>query len=147
MSQVIRFAAVAAIFVLSPFAAGLAAEQSGQSSTGAQAQAPVRAPGTTVVVTAQKEPADPAKLPVSVSVVPEDLIKSAGITFVSDAAMFSPNTFFTEFSARKLSNPRMRGVGASPANPGVTTYVDGVPQFNAASTSCLLYTSPSPRDS
>ncbi len=49
--------------------------------------------------------------------------------------MFSPNTHFTEFSARKLSNPRMRGIGASPANPGVTTYVDGVPQFNAASTS------------
>jgi iron complex outermembrane receptor protein len=135
MSQVVRLVAVAAIFVLSPLAAVIAADQSGQTSTGTQGQAPVRAPGATVLVTAQKEPADPAKLPVSVTAVPEDLIKSAGVTFVSDAAIYSPNTFFTEFSARKLSNPRMRGVGASPANPGVTTYVDGVPQFNAASTS------------
>ena len=95
----------------------------------------MRAPGTTVLVTAQKEPADPAKLPVSITAIPDDLISSAGITFVSDAGMFSPNTHFTEFSARKLSNPRMRGIGASPANPGITTYVDGVPQFNAASTS------------
>ena len=123
------------MFVLYPLAAAVAADQSGQSSAGSQGQAPVRAPGTTVLVTAQKEPADPAKLPVSISAVSEDLIKSAGITFVSDAGIYSPNTFFTEFSARKLSNPRMRGVGASPANPGVTTYVDGVPQFNAASTS------------
>ena len=32
----------------------------------------------------------------------------------------------------------MRGIGASPANPGVTTYVDGVPQFNASSSSIDL---------
>ena len=95
----------------------------------------MRAPGTTVVVTAQKEPADPSKLPLSVTAVSDDLIKSAGITFVSDAGIFSPNTHFTEFSARKLSNPRIRGIGASPANPGVTTYVDGVPQFNSNTSS------------
>ena len=116
-----RFAALAALVSVFPATAA--------------AQAPVRAPGTAVVVTAQKEPADPSKLPVAITAVSEDLIESAGITFVSDAGMFSPNTHFTEFSARKLSNPRMRGVGASPSNPGVTTYVDGVPQFNAASTS------------
>ena len=79
----------------------------------------MRTSGTTVTVTAQKEPADPATLPVSVTAVPEDLLKAAGVTFISDAAMFSPNTHFTEFTARKLSNPRIRGIGASPANPGV----------------------------
>ena len=92
-------------------------------------------PGSSVTVTAQKEPADPATLPVSVTAIPEDLIKAAGITFVSDAGILSPNTHFTEFTARKLSNPRIRGIGASPANPGVVTYVDGVPQFNASSSS------------
>jgi iron complex outermembrane receptor protein len=91
--------------------------------------------GTSVTVVAQKEPADPAKLPVSVTALPEDLLKAAGVTFISDAEMFSPNTHFTEFTARKLSNPRIRGVGASPANPGVVTYVDGVPQLNANTTS------------
>jgi hypothetical protein len=45
----------------------------------------VRVPGSSVTVTAQKEPADPATLPVSVSTVQEDLIKASGITFVSDA--------------------------------------------------------------
>src|SRR4030095_1892574 len=47
----------------------------------------------------------------------------------------SPNTYFTEFTARKLSNPRIRGIGAGPANPGVVTYIDGVPQFNANTSS------------
>lgn len=91
--------------------------------------------GTSVTVVAQKEPADPAKLPVAVTAIPEDLMKAAGITFISDAEIFSPNTHFTEFTARKLSNPRIRGIGASPANPGVVTYVDGVPQLNANTTS------------
>ena len=98
-------------------------------------QGPVRTTGTTVTVIAQKEPADPATLPVSVTAVPEDLLRSAGVTFISDAAMFSPNTHFTEFTARKLSNPRIRGVGASPANPGVMTYIDGVPQLNSNTSS------------
>ena len=32
----------------------------------------------------------------------------------------------------------MRGVGSSPANPGVTTYIDGVPQLNANTSSIEL---------
>ena len=112
-----------------------AAGSSGSASTVQAPQTPVRVPGSSVTVTAQKEPADPAALPVSISTVQEDLIKSSGITFVSDAGIFSPNTQFTEFSARKLSNPRIRGIGASPANPGVITYVDGVPQLNSNTSS------------
>ena len=103
-------------------------------ATTAFAQTPtqtVPTTGTSVTVVAQKEPADPAKLPVAVTALPEDLLKAAGVTFISDAEMFSPNTHFTEFTARKLSNPRIRGIGASPANPGVVTYVDGVPQLNS----------------
>ena len=129
-----KTASAAAVAVLSVVFVSSAAAQSGSTSS-TNPQAPVRVPGSSVTVTAQKEPADPATLPVSLSTVTDELMKFAGVTFVSDAGMFSPNTHFTEFSARKLSNPRMRGIGASPANPGVTTYVDGVPQFNAASTS------------
>src|SRR5918993_3397684 len=83
----------------------------------------------TVHVTAQKEPADVQKLPVSVTVVPIDWLQ-LGST-VSDAGIYSPNTYFSEFSARKLTNPRFRGIGASPANPSITTFVDGVPMLNA----------------
>ncbi|MCC7033587.1 MAG: TonB-dependent receptor [Acidobacteria bacterium] len=92
----------------------------------------------TVIVTAQKEPADVRFIPGSVTAVTDGALASAGVRIVSDAAFFAPNTFFTEFTARKLSNPRFRGIGASPSNPGVTTYIDGVPQLNANSSSLEL---------
>ena len=98
------------------------------------AQAPptmptIRVP--TVVVVAQKEPADSQTLPVSVTAVSTDTIDSAGLTFVSDAAMFAPNTFYSDLFARKVSNARFRGIGASPQNPAITTNIDGVPQLSS----------------
>ena len=39
---------------------------------------------------------------------------------------------------RKLSNARFRGISSSPNNPGITTYIDGVPQLNANSSSIEL---------
>ena len=108
----------------------------------AQAVAPPAAAGPfqlpTVVVTAQKEPADVRTVPVSVAVVGPDTLWNTGTSIVSDVARYSPNTYFNEFSARKLSNARMRGVGSSPANPGVTTFIDGVPQLNANTSSVEL---------
>jgi iron complex outermembrane receptor protein len=89
----------------------------------------------TVTVTAQKEPADQQTLPLSVSGVSADWLQQTRTTWVSDAAVFSPNLMFTDFSARKLSNPRVRGVGASPMNPAVTTYLDGVPVLNSNASS------------
>ena len=88
-----------------------------------------------VIVTAQKLPADAQELPVSVTAISGALIESAGITMISEAALLSPNTHVAELSARKVSNPFIRGIGASPANPAVTTYIDGVPQLNANSSS------------
>ncbi len=105
---------------------------------GAFAQSPLRMTLPPVTVTAQKEPEDPQKLPVSVTAVTHDTIVDADIHSVSDAAAYAPNTFFNEFTARKLSNARFRGVGSSPTNPGVTTYIDGVPQLNANSSSIEL---------
>jgi iron complex outermembrane receptor protein len=111
---------------------------------GALAQAPLSpaAPGPfqlpTVLVTAQKEPTDVRTLPVSVTVAGQDTLWNAGAAVVSDAAIYAPNTYFNEFSARKLSNARIRGIGSSPANPGVTTYIDGVPQLNANTSSLEL---------
>ena len=37
-----------------------------------------------------------------------------------------------------MSNARFRGISSSPNNPGITTYIDGVPQFNANSSSIEL---------
>ena len=81
---------------------------------------------------------DKQKIPVSVTAVSRDTIENAGIHIVSEAAIFAPNTFFTEWTARKLSNARFRGISSSPNNPGITTYIDGVPQINANSSSIEL---------
>jgi outer membrane receptor protein involved in Fe transport len=89
-------------------------------------------------VTVFKELDDAGKLPLSVDAVSGSLLDSIGARTPSDASIFAPNTYFSEFTARKLSNPRFRGVGSSPANPGVTTYIDGVPQLNANSSSIEL---------
>jgi iron complex outermembrane receptor protein len=91
-----------------------------------------------LTVTAQKEPADPQRLPVSVTTVPSATLEEAGVETVSDAGIYAPNTHFSEFTARKLSNPRFRGIGSSPLNPSITTYLDGVPQLNANSSSLDL---------
>ena len=99
---------------------------------------PLRFRMPTVTVTAQKEPEDKQKLPLSVTAVPQATIENAGIHIVSEAAIFAPNTYFTEWTARKLSNARFRGISSSPNNPGITTYIDGVPQFNANSSSIEL---------
>jgi len=99
------------------------------------AQDPLRITLPPVEVTAQKEPANPQDLPLSITAVPADWLTSDDVRSVSEAGAFSPNTFFSEFTARKLSNARFRGIGASPANPGITSYIDGVPQLHANSSS------------
>jgi iron complex outermembrane receptor protein len=92
----------------------------------------------TVIVTAQKEAEDVKAVPASVTAVTHDTIVNAGLAVVSDASIFAPNTVFTEFTARKVSNARFRGIGSSPANPAITTYFDGVPQLNSNSSNIQL---------
>src|SRR5688572_20543403 len=105
-------------------AAAASAQQPGSSVT-------IQLP--TVNVSAQKEPADVQRVPVSVTPVIGPTIRDAGLDVITDAGIYAPNVHFSDFTARKLSNPRFRGIGGSPANPAVTTYLDGVPQLNANS--------------
>ena len=98
--------------------------------------APTRLP--TVIVVAQKQPAELQVLPVNVTPVAAQTLQDADVRFVKEAELYAPNVFLNEFSARKLSNPYFRGIGSSPNNPGVTTYIDGVPQLNANSSSLEL---------
>jgi iron complex outermembrane receptor protein len=110
----------------------------------AQAQAP-QTPQTTepirlepITVHVYKDPDDAQRLPVSVTGVSESVLRGAGVLKISDAGILAPNIFFSEFTARKLSNARFRGIGSSPLNPGVTTYIDGVPQLNTNSSNIEL---------
>lgn len=91
-----------------------------------------------VTVTAQKEPAGAQTIPVSVTPVTENTLQDADVRSVKDAAVYAPNVFMNEFSVRALSNPFFRGVHGSPSNPGITTFVDGVPQLNGYSSSTEL---------
>ncbi len=102
----------------------------------AQSAPPVTLP--TVVVTAEKETADVKDVPGSVTAVTQQTLIDSGIRAVTEAAIFAPNTVFTEFTARKVSNARFRGIGSSPNNPAVTTYIDGVPQLNSNSSNIEL---------
>ena len=107
----------------------------------ARAQTPAPQPKISlppVTVTAQKEPADPQSLPVSLTAVPLDSLWNGGMASLGDLSIYAPNTYYSDFTARKLSNPRFRGIGSSPANPSVTTFIDGVPQLNANSSSIEL---------
>ena len=63
----------------------------------------------------------------SVTAVTGGALLNADIQAVK-AAADSPSAFITEFTARAVSNP-FRGMGGSPANPGVATVIDGVPQL------------------
>ena len=97
---------------------------------------PTRLPAITV--RAEKVPASAQSVPVSVTAVTGATIDDADIRSMKDAAVYAPNVFPNEFSVRHLSNPYFRGVGSSPNNPGVTTYLDGVPQLNASSSNLEL---------
>ena len=92
----------------------------------------------TVIVTAQKEATDVKDVPASVTAVTTQTITDSGLRAITDAAIFAPNTVFTEFTARKVSNARFRGIGSSPGNPAITTYIDGVPQLNSNSSNIEL---------
>ena len=92
----------------------------------------------TVIVTAEREANDIKEVPASVTAVTAQTITDSGLRAITDAAIFAPNTVFTEFTARKVSNARFRGVGSSPGNPAITTYIDGVPQLNSNSSNIEL---------
>ncbi|MGH9219586.1 MAG: TonB-dependent receptor [Vicinamibacterales bacterium] len=108
------------------------------ASSASFAQAPPAITLPTVVVTVEKESADVKDVPASVTAVTAQTINDSGLRAITDAVIFAPNSLFTEFTARKVSNARFRGIGSSPANPAVTTYIDGVPQLNSNSSNIEL---------
>jgi iron complex outermembrane receptor protein len=91
-----------------------------------------------LVISSQKIGRDLLNAPVSATVADQVFLEQAAIRNVKDAAIYAPNTYVNQFSARKLSNPYFRGVAGSPLNPGVTTFFDGVPQLNGNSSSLEL---------
>jgi len=89
----------------------------------------------TVTVATSRTPQRVQDAPASVTVIGPATIDSAGVISVQDATRFAPELRFNDFSARAISNAQIRGVGGSTTNPAVTTYVDGVPQLSADTSS------------
>ncbi|MGE3510150.1 MAG: TonB-dependent receptor [Vicinamibacterales bacterium] len=104
----------------------------------AQPAEPLRVAIPPVIVTAQKEPADVQTVPASVTAIPRSTLDAAGVTSLGEASILAPNTFFSEFQARKLAFPSFRGINSGPGNPAITTYVDGVPMIHTNATSLEL---------
>src|SRR5262245_5559628 len=99
-------------------------------------QAPV---GAEPVVTARKRDEPLAGVPLSATVVPAQTLEEHVMIEVSDLTSRVPNTIFSEFSARRLSFPFVRGVGSGINDPAVITYVDDVPQFGFGGTNLPLF--------
>jgi iron complex outermembrane receptor protein len=90
------------------------------------------------VVTARKMEEILEDVPGSVSIVSGDDIEAAGARSLADVAGRVPNLRLTEFTARRLSFPYIRGIGSGQGEPAVVTYVDGVPQLAVGSTNLPL---------
>src|SRR5262245_10410320 len=99
-------------------------------------QAPV---GAEPVVTARKRDEPLAGVPLSATVVPAQTLEEHVMIEVSDLTSRVPNTIFSEFSARRLSFPFVRGVGSGINDPAVITYVDDVPQFGFGGTNLPIF--------
>jgi hypothetical protein len=78
----------------------------------------------TVTVTAQKEPADPQGLPVSISIVPLDSLWNGGMTTIGEASIYAPPTFTT--SPRGSRATCASAGSGEPGQSAITTYIDGV---------------------
>jgi len=131
MAHMIRLAVLLLAAVLAPLRA-LAQAPSTQD-----ADDPLRFDAAILVI-ASKEPEDKQKVPISLTAVTKETLDRMGAAIVSDAAILAPNTLYTEFTARSQSSPRFRGIGGSQSIPGITTYIDGVPQLRTNSANIEL---------
>lgn len=89
----------------------------------------------TVVVTAERIPEPLLDAQSSVTSMDAADLAVSDARSAATAAERAPDVNYVEFTARAVSNPQFRGVGGSTTNPGVTTYVDGVPQLSADTSS------------
>jgi len=87
----------------------------------------------TTVVSARKVDEALDRVPASVTAIDGAALDDAGVRTVEEAVARVPNLRMTEFSARRLSFPYVRGIGSGVGEPAVVTYVDGVPQLTLGS--------------
>lgn len=83
-----------------------------------------------IVVTARKRPEQTQKTPGSMTVRSLEDLNATGMTDLRLASRGIPSLTLGTFSTRRLTFPYIRGIGSGQNAPGVTTYIDGVPQLS-----------------
>ncbi|MCA8970517.1 MAG: TonB-dependent receptor [Planctomycetes bacterium] len=89
-------------------------------------------------VTAQKYEQDILDVPRSITSIDAQQIRDTGSTNIKEAVRFVPNVMITEFTARRLSFPYVRGIGSGQGDPAVATIIDNVPQLTTNTTNLPL---------
>lgn len=94
--------------------------------------------GKRTFVTAQKFEQDSTDVPRSLTSIDARRLEATNSSTTKEALRFVPNLMLTEFSARRLSFPYVRGVGSGQGDPAVATFIDGVPQLTTNTTNLPL---------
>ena len=82
-----------------------------------------------VVVTAQKREEVVQEIPLSITSLSYDAVKQRQIENVNDLTAVSPNLYASDPGDRRTVTS-VRGIVSTSYDPAVTTYIDGVNQFN-----------------
>jgi iron complex outermembrane receptor protein len=83
-----------------------------------------------IVVTARKWSEPVQDVPGAVTVRSSDDLAAANARSLRDAAKDVPNLTLANFTTRQFTFPYVRGIGSGQNDPGVATYIDGVPQLS-----------------
>lgn len=85
---------------------------------------------TEVVIQSFKRNDNISQLPVSATVLSEQVLKERNISSVKDFSGFIPNLFIPDYGSKMTSPAYIRGIGSRINSPSVGLYVDGVPYFD-----------------
>jgi len=88
-------------------------------------------PDVEIVVTAEKRPENPQKVPISLTILTQQQIEDADVRSLRDVAALTPN-FFTSLGDRSFNFQTIRGLGNSNylVRDAISFYLDDVPYEN-----------------
>ncbi|MBD8346433.1 TonB-dependent receptor [Dysgonomonas sp. HGC4] len=86
--------------------------------------------GEEVVIEAFKSNTNLSQLPISATLLSDQIIKERNITNIKEINAFVPNLFIPDYGSKMTSPAYIRGIGSRINAPSVGLYVDGVPYFD-----------------
>lgn len=86
--------------------------------------------GDEVVIEAFKSNKNLSQLPISATLLSDQIIKERNITNIKEINAFVPNLFIPDYGSKMTSPAYIRGIGSRINAPSVGLYVDGVPYFD-----------------